>query len=63
MLGLRMLEGIAWPRVERILPPEDDRHPAIDQLIELGMLERTRTHLKLTRRGLFVADSVMARLL
>ncbi|MEM6459713.1 MAG: radical SAM family heme chaperone HemW [Planctomycetota bacterium] len=63
MLGLRLREGIGLAWLDDHLPSGDRRHAAIDELIGLGMLERTATHLRLTRRGLFVADSVIAKLL
>jgi oxygen-independent coproporphyrinogen-3 oxidase len=63
MLRLRLREGVPLTWLEMNLPPADPRHAAIEELRALGMLERTATHLRLTARGLFVADPVIARLL
>ena len=63
MLGLRLAEGLRLDWIEDHVEPTHRRHTEINNLIDLGMLERTATHLRLTRAGLFVADSVIARLL
>jgi oxygen-independent coproporphyrinogen-3 oxidase len=63
MLLLRLREGAALHWLERALDPTDRRWDAIAELIAIGMLERTATHLRLTHAGLFVADSVIAKLL
>jgi coproporphyrinogen III oxidase-like Fe-S oxidoreductase len=63
MLRLRLLEGVALSWLATNLPATDPRHAAIAELETLGMLERTASHLRLTSRGVFVADSVIARLL
>jgi oxygen-independent coproporphyrinogen-3 oxidase len=63
MLRLRLREGVPLTWLATNLPAEDPRHRAIAELESIGMLERTATHLRLTARGLFVADAVMARLL
>jgi oxygen-independent coproporphyrinogen-3 oxidase len=61
MLRFRVLEGVerAWlePRLD------ERRRDAIEGLIAEGMLERTADHIRLTRRGLMLADSVVAELL
>jgi oxygen-independent coproporphyrinogen-3 oxidase len=61
-LGLRMIQGI--PEVNR----QDAKYakgieifgPEIDRLIERGLLERADGSLRLTRRGLFLANDVFA---
>lgn len=58
MMNLRLRDGVALDWLATALP--DARR--IDDLIALGLLERTATHLRLTRRGLFVSDSVIAEL-
>lgn len=63
MLGLRLAEGLPLSWLDENVPPEDRRRAAIDEMVAIDMLERTATHLRLTRRGLFVADSVIAKLL
>ncbi len=61
MLRLRLTEGIerAWiePRLNRW------RREKIDAQIERGLLECTDTHLRLTRPGMLLADSVIGELL
>lgn len=59
MMGLRLREGVALS----IVPEDDPRRAAIDELADIGMLTREQDRLRLTGRGLFVADAVMARLL
>lgn len=63
MLGLRLAEGLPLSWIEQHIAPTDHRHDSIDEMIDINMLERTDGHLRLTRRGLFVADSVIAKLL
>lgn len=63
MLGLRLSDGLSLAWIDEHLTPGDRRVSAIQEMIDLEMLERTATHLRLTRRGLFVADSVIAKLL
>ncbi len=63
MLGLRLRRGLDLNWVSQHLPPDDPRHVTIEEMIDIDMLERTETHLRLTRRGLFLADSVIAKLL
>jgi oxygen-independent coproporphyrinogen-3 oxidase len=63
MLLLRLREGAPLPWLSQRLAAGDPRWTAIDELIELKMLERTATHLRLTREGLFIADTVLAKLL
>jgi oxygen-independent coproporphyrinogen-3 oxidase len=60
MLGLRLTEGVPlqW-LIDRTEPP---RRAAIDRLCTDGLLEKTASHLRLTRRGLLTADSVAAEL-
>ncbi len=63
MLGLRLSDGLPLDWIDTHLPTTDRRRDAINEMIGIDMLERTPTHLRLTRRGLFVADSVIAKLL
>ena len=63
MLGLRLREGVARAWIDRHLPAGGRRAAAVAEMVGLGMLEETPTHLRLTPRGLFVADSVIAKLL
>ncbi len=61
MLRLRLIEGAALDWLEPLLSRK--RLDTVERLVGGGLLERTTTHLRLTRRGLFVADSVIAELL
>ena len=67
MLALRTREGVTLDWLAANLPATDprqaDRRATIDEMLELNMLERTATHLRLTRRGLFLADAIVAKLL
>ncbi len=63
MLGLRLREGLTLHWVNQHIPHNDPRTTTINELIQINMLERTDTHLRLTRQGLFLADSVIAKLL
>ncbi|MCC6579011.1 MAG: radical SAM family heme chaperone HemW [Phycisphaeraceae bacterium] len=63
MLRLRLLEGVDHDTLHALLRHDDPRWAAIDQLVQLGMLERDAGHVKLSREGLFLADAVLAKLL
>lgn len=63
MLRLRLMEGAPLDWLHGLLPPRDARWAMIDELETLQMLHRRDGHLRLTDRGLMVADSVIARLL
>ena len=63
MLGLRLRQGVSSDWLASNLSADDARRGEIDELIDLGMLERTATHLRLTEQGLFVADTIIAKLL
>ena len=66
MLRLRLIDGVALHRLDELLavgqrgPP---RMAAIAQHINAGLLQRTSDRLKLTKRGLLLADLVLADLL
>jgi oxygen-independent coproporphyrinogen-3 oxidase len=63
-LGLRLLEGIDRDGFVELfgVPPEEAR-PALGWLVEAGLLERGKTRIRLTTKGLLQADSVFASLL
>ncbi|MEM1446619.1 MAG: radical SAM family heme chaperone HemW [Planctomycetota bacterium] len=63
MLGLRLAEGVSRVWLNEHLTADESRHATIREAIELALLEETPTHLRLTRNGRFVADSILARLL
>ena len=63
MLGLRLRQGLPLDWLNKHVPEDDPRRKTINELIEINMLEQTATHLRLTREGLFLADSVIAKLL
>ena len=60
MLSLRLTEGAERERLGRRLDP--CRARAIERAVAEGLLERTATHIRFTRRGLLLADSVLADL-
>jgi len=63
MLGLRLSEGLDahWLLTHPDL--RDHQREAIEESTTLGFLEQTGGRLHLTRKGLFVADSVIAQVL
>jgi coproporphyrinogen III oxidase-like Fe-S oxidoreductase len=63
MLGLRLRQGLTLNWINQHIPISDPRQNTINEMIDLNLLERTQTHLRLTRNGLFLADSVIAKLL
>jgi oxygen-independent coproporphyrinogen-3 oxidase len=63
MLGLRLRQGLALDWIDEHIPPADPRRYTIEEMIQINMLERTDTRLRLTHNGLFLADSVIAKLL
>ncbi|MEM8783872.1 MAG: radical SAM family heme chaperone HemW [Planctomycetota bacterium] len=63
MLGLRLAQGVRLDWLDERLTAGDDRHLTIAEAEQLGLLQRTGTHLRLTRTGRFVADTVLVRLL
>ena len=58
---LRVVKGVPIEWLEPRLDPT--RRAAIERLCAEGLLERTPTHLRLTRRGLLLADHVATELL
>ncbi len=63
MLRLRLLEGVPCDWLDTNLPADDPRWQTIEHLVQIGMLKRTHSHVRLTRAGLFIADEVVGRLL
>lgn len=63
MMGLRLLEGVPRQWFDQHVDEAGPRRAHIDHMIELGLLELDDAGLRLTRQGLFVADSVIAELL
>lgn len=63
MLRLRLREGVPRPWLEQHLPRGDQRWRTINELTRIGMMEDRGDRLVLTRRGLFVADAVIGKLL
>ena len=61
MLRLRLVAGVEWTWLEPRLDLR--RRRQIDRHVQAGLLERTSTNLRLTRRGLMLADTVLAELL
>jgi oxygen-independent coproporphyrinogen-3 oxidase len=63
-LGLRMTEGILVHRfAERFGKTPGEMYPKIRDWIEDGLLEETADHLRLTPRGLLVANSIFVELM
>lgn len=63
MLGLRLREGIDGDWFDTHPALRDDQRQTADEWVDRGLLERTDRRIRLTRRGLFVADAVIAKLL
>ncbi len=63
MLGLRLRQGLSLDWIDEHIPTADPRRGTIEEMIQINMLERTDTRLRLTPHGLFLADSVIAKLL
>lgn len=63
MLGLRLRRGVPQSWLAEHLTQDDPRHGVITELINLGMLQWRDGYLRLTRKGLFVADTVIGKLL
>lgn len=67
MLGLRRVEGLPLAEAQGLLAASDpaganERSRAIERSCRDGLLERAGGRLRLTARGLLVADSVLAEL-
>jgi oxygen-independent coproporphyrinogen-3 oxidase len=66
MLGLRLIEGLASNEVERLLSISGlrahDRRATIERHRASGLLEIADDHLRLTRRGLLLANDVLVDL-
>ena len=66
MLGLRLLEGLPTPRIESLLEQGSrgpQRRSVIKRNLNEGLLERVNDHVRLTRRGLLLADGILADLI
>ncbi|MFI4861833.1 MAG: radical SAM family heme chaperone HemW [Phycisphaerales bacterium JB063] len=63
MLGLRLREGLDADWLWNHPDLRDHQREAIEQAVALGFLEQRDSRVRLTRRGLFVADSVIAQVL
>ena len=63
MLKLRLREGVKRKWLLDHLSDDDRRHGSIADMVQIGLLEWVDVRLRLTRRGLFVADSVIGKLL
>eukprot|EP00752_Nemacystus_decipiens_P016079 g14375.t1 len=63
MLGLRLSEGIDADWFDHHPALRNDQRDTANEWVDLGLLERNDGRLHLTRKGLFVADSVIAKLL
>jgi len=66
MLGLRLIDGIELSRLRRLLSVGTrggERAAAIETHIASGLLQRRDARLRLTRRGLLLADTVLCDLI
>jgi oxygen-independent coproporphyrinogen-3 oxidase len=63
MLRLRLIAGAELTWLHQHVPPENPRWGIIDELLAIDMLERTASHLRLSERGVYVGDAVIAKLL
>lgn len=63
MLGLRLSTGIDADWFDSHPALRQDQRETAREWVDLGFLQRTDGQLRLTRKGLFVADSVIAKLL
>ena len=63
MLGLRLRDGVEADWFDSHPALRQDQRETANEWIDLGLLQRTEGRLRLTRKGLFVADSVIAKLL
>ncbi|MEZ6087604.1 MAG: radical SAM family heme chaperone HemW [Pirellulaceae bacterium] len=61
--GLRMMAGIDLRDVGPVQAIESLLGTTLNRLQELGLLERCRSRLSLTRRGLLISDSVLTEIL
>jgi len=67
MLGLRLIEGLELGEVEQLLhssgESQSGRRAAIGRHLDAGLLERRDDHLRLTRSGLMLANTVLEDLI
>jgi oxygen-independent coproporphyrinogen-3 oxidase len=66
MLGLRLTDGISTDRLDALLGAGArgrSRRSAVDRFIAAGLLVRSGDVVRLSRRGLLLADTVLAELL
>ena len=63
MLGLRLRNGLDRSWFDAIAPIGSDRHASLEAMIDLGFIHRDAHRVRLTTRGLMVADGVVGQLL
>ena len=66
MLGLRLIDGIGLERVEELLTAGERgaaRRATIDRHMWAGLLDERDDHLRLSGRGLLLADTVLSELM
>lgn len=61
MLGLRLIDGLPLDWIQTHVRGE--RLSEIERHIDTGLLERSATHLRLTAKGLLLADGIIATLI
>ncbi len=62
MMGLRLREGVARDWLDQALGADDPRRGVLEEAATAGLIEQTETQLRLTRRGLLLADAILTRL-
>lgn len=63
MLRLRLTQGIGLDWLSGVMPADDRRRDELRRFQSLGLIEETATHLRLTPRGLLLADAIASELL
>ncbi|MEM0914399.1 MAG: radical SAM family heme chaperone HemW [Planctomycetota bacterium] len=63
MLRLRLRQGVALDWLDHHAPTGSRRRETIDRYTDAGMMEPTQDRLRLTHRGLMVADALLSELL
>jgi oxygen-independent coproporphyrinogen III oxidase len=63
MLGLRLIDGLPEGVFDALVGSNEQRRGRAEYLLQVGMLQRVNGYVKLTRAGLFVADTVIGELM
>lgn len=63
MLGMRLAEGISYKRLVAAHEYLDGLYDTLGDLVELGLVERTDTHVRPTKKGWLLGNELYGRLL